>query len=161
MIVAKLMWYKRNTTLRVLIYTKIINFNRDFTSSHQTVGHYFTVAAWHTVCFVKYKKIKHHTHRSCTMKSVLSGEIWPVTGCRNAVVLWLWLSEKRQITIRNNTRGETTWAMHHYSFVRRGHAFYRNTPRERMSFPARCRMWNGPEAKTRLTLEHTVCRAQH
>lgn len=32
-----------------------------------------------------------HTHRSCRTKSTFSAEICPVTGCRNVVVLWLWL----------------------------------------------------------------------
>lgn len=52
------------------------------------------------------------THRSCTTKSVFSGDIWPVTGCRNTVLLWLWLNERTEErrTVRNNVRGETTWA---------------------------------------------------
>lgn len=36
------------------------------------------------------------THRSCSVYSVFSGEICPVTGCRNDVALWLWLWTKRE-----------------------------------------------------------------
>lgn len=69
--------------------------------------------------------------------------------------------KSREAMMISDTRGETTRAIHHYSFASSGHAFRRNTPGERMSFPARCRMWNGPEAKTRLTLARTERRAQH
>lgn len=36
------------------------------------------------------------THLSCSVYSVFSGEIFPVTGCRNDVVLWLWLWGQRE-----------------------------------------------------------------
>lgn len=116
-----------------------------------------------TVCSVKYEKDETLTDRArwnpCSPEisdpSQDAGTPW-FSGCG-----WMRRDRTERRSESNNTRGETTWATHCYSFARSGHAFYRNTLRERMSFPAQCRMWNGPEAKTGLTLEHTVCRAQH
>ena len=119
------------------------------------------------------------THCSCKMKSVFSGDICPVTGCLNAVLLWLWLDTRRKRETReergerNNNKREKNKLSNPSSITAclisalGARCSWRSCILHQVSrvwttFPVECRMCNGADALAKpLMLFHTNCGTQH